>query len=226
VKIGIAMGWRPQPTRISAWEAVCKHYSKELPDVEMFMGDYPSEQYNYSASRNIAMEKAIKAGCDVVMMSDADFIIETESVIRAAEMCYEEQKFVVGYDQLYLADEQTSEEIIQDGVDWSKITSRVEVNRLNVGGAVFLTPAIYKTINGWDERFENWGFEDMAIYLAASILVGSVKLNGLAVALYHLDRNKSDLTKNANLYSEYERRQHQSSEMSSLVTGNKVKDEL
>jgi hypothetical protein len=226
MKIGIAMGWRPQPTRISAWKAVCKHYSKELPGVQMFMGDYPSEQYNYSASRNIAMEKAIKAGCDVVMMSDADFMIETQSVIQGAEICHEDEKFVVGYDQLYLADEQTSQEIIQEGVDWSKITSRSEVNRLNVGGAVFLTPAMYRTINGWDERFQNWGYEDKAIYLAASILVGSVKLNGLAVALYHLDRNKSDLTKNANLYSEYERRQQQPLEMSNLVAKNKVKDEL
>jgi predicted glycosyltransferase involved in capsule biosynthesis len=226
MKIGIAMGWRPQPTRISAWEAVCNHYSKQIPGVKLFMGDYPSEEYNYSASRNTAMEKAIKAGCDVVMMSDADFIIETESFVRGAKICYQDEKFVVGYDQLYLADEQTSQEIIQEGLDWSKITSRSEVNIVNVGGAVFLTPLIYKTINGWDERFQNWGYEDKAIYLAASILVGSVKLNGLAVALYHLDRNQSNLRKNADLYYEYEIRQHQPEEMLKLVTGNKVRDQL
>jgi hypothetical protein len=221
MKIGIAMGWRPQPSRIYAWEAVCSHYAREFPDVEFFMGDYPGEEYNYSASRNIAMEKAIKAGCDVVLMSDADFIIETKSFLQGAEICYKEEKFVVAYDQLYLADAQTSADIVREGLDWFRVASRTQVNRLNVGGAVFLTPLIYKTINGWDERFKNWGYEDKAIYLAASTIMGSVKLKGMAVALNHQDRNKSDEKRNAELYSQYEMREHQRTEMLELVAGNK-----
>ena len=226
MKIGIAMGWRPQPTRIYAWQAVCSHYAKEFPDVEFFMGDYPSQEYNYSASRNIAMDKAIEAGCDVVMMSDADFIIETASFIEGAMTCYKDQKFVVGYDQLCLAEEEMSKRIVENGVNWKMIASQIEVNDLNVGGAVFLTPLIYQTINGWDERFKNWGYEDKAIYLAASTIMGSVKLKGKAVALHHLDRNKSDQQKNANLYFQYEIRDGQRKEMIELVAGNKIETQV
>jgi hypothetical protein len=222
-KLGIAIPWREQPSRVYAFNAITNHYKKHFVDVPLYYGDFPSERWNTSGSRNIACEKAFADGCDVVAVMDADFFMHPEAIREGVEKAVKLGRMVIPFQNLYFLDQVFSQKLVEGELGLNKIGLYFPVYRHQVAGSNIITKKVFETLNGWDERFLGWGYEDVAFTLAHETLIGPVsKINNYAASLFHEDRDKELVENNkehAELYASYVNDQ---SSMKDLIAGNRV----
>lgn len=206
MKIGIAIPWRPQPSRIVAFDFVLDYYSKILPDVQIYFGDKKGEKWNMGGSRNIACQKAFSDGCDVVMVVDADLCLKKENLLAACEYAFSNDLVVVPYSKLVVIPEENVVELSKLGPEkYLAIYQNPRIYNLQVGGACAISSKYFEQCNGWDERFTGWGYEDSAFALVHHKLTGSdfFKVDGVGLWLNHSDRDKSTTSLNEKLYKFY-----------------------
>ena len=85
MKIGLVIPWRPTPTRLRPLQAVLEWYETNLPDIEIIYADKPGEFWSAAGSRNLGVRKAQEAGCDIVILNDADTLPELSSLLEAID---------------------------------------------------------------------------------------------------------------------------------------------
>lgn len=223
VKLGIAVPWREQPSRVYAFNATIDYYKKEFVDVPIYYGDFPSDRWNASGSRNIACDKAFADGCDVVAVIDADFFMHPDAIREGVKKAVELERMVIPFQNLYFLDQDFSERLINKKLGLNQIGMYFPVYRSQVGGSNIVTKKVFETLNGWDERFIGWGYEDVAFILAHETLIGPVtKINNYAASLFHEDRDKElvDVNKkHAELYASYVKN---SGLMRELIAKNRI----
>jgi hypothetical protein len=222
-KLGIAIPWRPQPSRIYAFNAIVEKYKKDFVDVPIYYGDFPSERWNVSGSRNLATQEAFDAGCDVVLVSDADFFMPPMAIMEGAEKALKRQKMVIPFSNLYFCDEAISKKLIEGDIELNLVGRYLPVYRRQVAGSNILTRQVFETMNGWDERFNGWGYEDVAFVIAHETLIGDViRINNYAGSLYHDDRDKELVEVNREHAKLYELARGNQTKMRELVAGNRL----
>jgi len=225
MKLGIAMPWRPQPTRLRAKDATVKYYEEELPDAKIYYADYPSTKFNLSASRNLATEAAIADGCDVILIVDADCLIHRDPLKEAIEKASKQNLIFTPYTDLMFADENISNQLINGEVTVTELIGRpIPILNWQVGGAYVMNATVFEEFNGWDERFVGWGFEDMAMQSAHIAIKKShqARVNGLTVCLSHKDRDKELVKVNEKLWDYYVSLQTDEVAMREHIKGNRI----
>lgn len=227
MKIGIAMPWRPQPTRVYAFEATVERYKTLLPDVDFYFGDTGSERWNMSGSRNQACDKAIADGCDVVVVSDADTFVDSYALNKCIEIAYKQDVVTVPYTRLCMLNEEGSNALVAGEIKINDAWHYSAVYHNQVGGIFILSPKTYEILNGWDERFIGWGFEDLAFQESHKTLLECdfIRVSAVAVTLYHEDRDKGSLESNESLYRNYQSLLNNKTEMARLVEGNRRRND-
>lgn len=224
-KLGIAMPWRSQPTRVLAFEYVCNRYGELFPEAKIYFGDMPGDKWNISGSRNIAINAAIDDDCDVILVSDADIQPEKFSIEKAIQVTIAEKVVSLPYTETYFLNEELSSEWIAGKLSLPEAVRKSQVYRNQVAGAYVITPDIFKTMNGWDERFLGWGFEDLAFVDAHETLIGPLrKISGTLISLFHKDRDKSDADLNESRYADYKNAKGSVALMKDLVKDNRRHD--
>ena len=224
-KLGIAIPWRSQPSRVAAFEYVCKRYRALFPEAKLYFGDMPGEKWNMSGSRNIAVDAAINDGCEVILVSDADVEPEKYSIEKAITNTLAEGVIFLPYTETYFLTAEVSESWITGEMPLIEAVRVSQVYRNQIAGAYVITPAIFKKLNGWDERFVGWGFEDLAFLDAHETLIGPVKrAHGVLISLFHQDRDKSNVDSNETRYADYKSIKNNKPLMANLVRDNRVND--
>lgn len=222
-KLGIVIPWREQPSRVYAFNAIINHYKKHFVDVPIYYGDFPSERWNISGSRNIACENAFADGCDVVAVMDADFFMEPATIREGVRKAVKLGRMVIPFQNLYFLDQAFSRKLVEGELGLNNLGMYLPVYRSQVAGSNIITKEVFETLNGWDERFLGWGYEDVAFKMAHETLIGPIsKINNYAASLFHEDRDKELVEKNkehAELYASYV---NNPSLMKKLLAGNRI----
>ncbi|MET0990096.1 MAG: hypothetical protein ABWY54_05575 [Glaciihabitans sp.] len=192
----VLIPWRPQPSRVAAFEAVSEWYRAHVPDVEIRAIDSPDTVFNLSRCRNIGIAGVTDPN-QVVVINDADTLPELEaleSAIAAARTSGLVQLPYTEYHWLGAAG------TAQYAAGTALADCDFELVRGACSGIYVTTPATWWAHGGQDEIFRGWGFEDAAWYLAHSALLGTApqRHTGRVFALHHEAQPRTGVQYEAN----------------------------
>lgn len=206
--------------RWNNWQKVEQHWH----GYDVFVGQSPAGPFNISAARNNA---ASRLDWDLAIFADADTIVpraQLEAGIRAAEKT---RQVVLPHSRWVNVEPHEQGKLFFEGyVEFNK-------NRTIYSGtksSILIVPReAYEAVNGYDERFQGWGWEDTAFFLAIEHLYApTLRFEG---NVWHLDhvRPNADLNRgtdenairNRQHYRKYQQARNES-ELRTLISGNRV----
>ena len=215
--VTVLVPWRPQPSRIEAFEALKAWYARHLPDAVIRTFDSDDELFNLSACRNIAIA-SIDDENEVVVINDADTVPELGPLLAAVEAAATSGLVHLPYDRYHwLGREGTSQFLA--GTDPADCEYELVIGARS--GVYVTTPKTWWSHGGQDERFRGWGFEDAAWYVAHETLLGEAPRRhpGAVYALHHETqlREGPQYDLNAALMDRYSEASASKAEMAQLV---------
>jgi hypothetical protein len=181
--VTVLIPWRPQPSRLAAFDAVVLWYRENLPEANIRTVDSPDEIFNLARCRNNGIS-SIADHDEVVVINDADTLPQLESLLAAIAAAYTSGLVHLPYDEYrWLGARGTAE--YAAGVELDDCV--FELVHGACSGIYVTTPATWWSHGGQDERFRGWGFEDAAWYVAHETLLGEAprRTPGRVYALHH-----------------------------------------
>jgi hypothetical protein len=146
--------------------------------------DGQGERFSLAAARNAAVREARESGKHVVVICDADTIVDEDALQSAIELARTNNSVVLPFTLYRALGPEHSLQVINGRspdlmpdigwLDWS------------VGGVQVTTPETWDMLGGQDERFTGWGCEDTAFNLVADRMGHShVRVEGTIHHLWH-----------------------------------------
>lgn len=180
--VAIVIPWRPQESRIPAFETTTGWYRENLPDATLVTIDSGDPLFNLAQCRNLGVQQCSDE--DVVIIGDADTLPEREPLLRAIAAARTSGLVHLPYDEYrWLGAAGTA----QFSAGAALADCEFELVRGACSGVYVTTPATWQAHGGQDELFRGWGFEDAAWYLAHRTLLGAEPQRevGRVFALHH-----------------------------------------
>ncbi|TDN91779.1 hypothetical protein [Microbacterium sp. BK668] len=181
--VRIAIPWRPQPSRLEAFDRVVEWYRRNLPGVPLVTVDTDEETFVLAACRNAAMSEA--AFDEVVVIGDADTIPERDPLLAAIRTAAVSDRVQLPYDEYrWLGRTGTADYVTGVPPEDCRVE---QVVHTACSGVYVATPRVWASHGGQDEGFRGWGFEDAAWFEAHSTLLGGPPQRhpGRVYALHH-----------------------------------------
>lgn len=213
----VIIPWRPQASRVSAFDAVVDWYRSSIPGVDIVTVDSDEEIFNLSRCRNLGVAR-IEERDRVVVINDADTIPQLATLTDAVAAAATSGLVHLPYtDYHWLGAAGTAQYV--DGTPLEDCD--FELVRGACSGVYVTTPDSWFSHGGQDERFRGWGFEDAAWHLAHEALLGEPprRHRGSVFALHHEPqlREGPQYDANANLMELYRSAASNPDAMRSLV---------
>lgn len=199
--VSVIIPFRPtHPSRIASASIVAESYQKALSEAgiahEIHYADDPDPTtFNKGRAINVGVNHAIG---DVLIFADCDSIIDPANLAEAVNICHQYGMVVPFTCIRYMTREATAK--------WHKGERKVkeiesDFIKPSVGVCNVIHRARFAEVHGFDPKFRGWGYEDAAIAMALTTLVGPVKwLPGDALHLWHpISRNSQNSTQRASL---------------------------
>lgn len=185
MRVAVVIPWRGgQPDRDRHHETVRAHLRALLPDVVHLDVDSGHEPFSRAGSRNLGVRLAQDAGCDVVVLCDADTLAEEEPLLAAIDGAHQAGRLHLPYTHFRGLSENGTR-LYLDGTPPDACEAELETT-WSTGGAMVLTPEAWWRMGGMDERFTGWGMEDTAARVACDALLGpTVRHEGVIHHLWH-----------------------------------------
>lgn len=233
--ISIVIPFRSQDNdRDVLLDYVVERYSGFWPDAEIIVSDCEGERFNRSAARNRGVEAS---SGDTLIIADADTITDKKNLEVGTSIVGTTNRWVLPYnDRGYwnLNHDFTRYVLNHDPLaDVSYRDTEFGWNhRIESWAGILIMPReAFDAVNGYDERFKGWGYEDNAFRLALDVLWGSyLRTDGDVYHLYHavaegttFDSPDIDYNR-TRFYERYQRiaaRRSRREEMQELVKGNR-----
>lgn len=197
IKVSIVIPWRPTDSRMKAFNLINDWYRRNFPEYNIILSDCGSDKFNLSKSRNLGMKKAFDEGSDVVVLSDADVFVSVDSLIESINNS-NINKCITNPYTIYIELNSNSTDMFfnQDRMCMGLYSWISEVPKLINGKPSSLVPcsginviprSVWNDIDGFDENFVGWGYEDNAYFLKYYNQYGKIYdfINGLAISVYH-----------------------------------------
>jgi hypothetical protein len=204
-RVQVGIPWRPQPSRLKAFRDVGDWYG--FRGYQVIAGEHPhyaDGPFNLSAARNWLARVGMTS--EVMVLSDADTLVDEFALEEAIEAARVDGLVHLPY-HLYRDDE---------GVYTPGATS----------GVFVFTRAAFESTNGFDPRFEGWGYEDASWRLAHLTLNGPIpRHRGVAVAMSHAPASRSQVATNRSLHKLYQNAYGNLDAMTELVKHESLKAE-
>lgn len=193
--VAIVVPRRAHPHRDQVWEVLRPKWAT-LP-WPMFEVDHPGpELFNRAWCINRGAEQA--GDFDVLLVIDSDVHVPHAQVYKAVELAAQTDQMTVAFDERYALAERATAKILAGLVPvnhWNRMPleercrlpghSRCLMSNHNSNSHCVAYPrGLWDEMGGFDERFEGWGFEDMAVLSAALTLRGEP--NRVPGRCYHL----------------------------------------
>ncbi len=181
--LSVLVPWRPQPSRIEAFEALKAWYARHVPEAVIRTFDSDDEIFNLSACRNIAIA-SIDDENEVVVINDADTVPELGPLLAAVEAAATSNRVHLPYDRYHWLGAAGTAQFLA-GTEPEDCEFELVIGARS--GVYVSTPATWWSHGGQDERFRGWGFEDAAWYVAHETLLGEAPRRhpGAVYALHH-----------------------------------------
>lgn len=182
--VALIIPWRGgQPQREQHHLTVVNHMRALLPDAVHIDADSGHQPFSRAGSRNHGVHQAHQQGADVVVICDADTLVEAEPLKAAIEAAtdgllhlpYSRYRSLtaLGLKRYRTGTPLTACEVDHDH-EWA------------TGGVIVMQPQAWWAAGGMDETFTGWGFEDTSFRIAADALLGpTVKHPGTIHHLWH-----------------------------------------
>ena len=182
-RIDVIVPWRPQPSRIAAFEALTRWYAENLPEAVIRTVDSDDEIFNLSRCRNIGMNSVASAG-EVVIINDADTVPQLEPLLEAIAQAATSGVVHLPYDRYHWLGREGTAQFL-GGTDPGECGYELVIGARS--GVYVTTADTWWSHGGQDERFRGWGFEDAAWYVAHETLLGEAprRHTGAVYALHH-----------------------------------------
>jgi hypothetical protein len=173
----VCIPWRPSPSRLAAFERVKQFWA--MFGWPMLTADSDTEVFSLAQARNNAVRQA---ETDVVVISDADTLIDPLNVLRAVAepvgICWPFTKYRV-LAQEYL------DTPLAELASVPHVNSWDGVGILGVGGCLVATTKEYWRLGGQPSEFIGWGWEDTAFTAVVSTLSTVRRFTGSVYAFEH-----------------------------------------
>ena len=155
----------------------------EFVDIPIYISDSVGERFNVSEARNRGCLRAINDGVDILIVLDADTLPTKASVEKAIRLA-EGGQLIMSKGYVILTETETVD--ILKGEEWPT-SFEAKVFQSTQGGLWVMTAEVFKTINGWDERFIGWGYEDTALLWTYRKIYGrkARRIKCLLLSLWH-----------------------------------------
>lgn len=184
MRVACVIPWRGgKPDRERHHETVRAHLREILPDAVHLDVDSGHEPFSRAGSRNLGVRLAQEAECDVVVICDADTLVERGPLAEAIDAAHDGVLHLpyTRYRSL------TKRGLAQFNAGWDLLECEVDHDHeWATGGVLVVTPETWAKAGGMDERCRGWGHEDVTFRLAADTLCGpTVRHPGTIHHLWH-----------------------------------------
>ncbi|MFD1714435.1 hypothetical protein ACFSBZ_08140 [Amnibacterium flavum] len=190
----VVIPWRPQPSRLDAFDRVLAWYAENLPDIDVRTIDSDDPVFNLARCRNLAFDLA---DGDVLIINDADTLPERDALLRAIDGAATTRAVHLPYDEYRWFGAQGS---AQYAAGVAAADCAFELVHGACSGVYVATAETWRAHGGQDERFRGWGFEDAAWYIAHSTMLDTppIRIPGRVYALHHVAAERSGTQYEAN----------------------------
>lgn len=176
--------------RDDLWRFCRTWWSERFPDWQIIEGTHEDGDFNRSAALNTA---AAAAGeWDAAVILDADVVAEAEQVHAAVEQALHTGRMTLAFDRYAALSEEMSDRVL-GGYDGSWESGAKLKMRTHVSSIVAVPAALWERVNGFDERFQGWGHDDVSFAAACRVLGGGVdRVPGTVWHLWHSPATAND----------------------------------
>lgn len=202
--------------RLASLERVIDHISTEFPDWELVVVEQDAEStlsthpvinkvhylhvynpgpFNKSWGMNVAFRQS---SGDILVISDADILIQAEDIQRAVSACEKELDALRPYGRLIDMTADETEEFMKHGElpdapadERGFDRAHVKESLCTAGGIYIIRRGFYILTGGMDERFSGWGGEDDAMSIKMLGMSSRVAIARHATA-WHLWHTRID----------------------------------
>lgn len=192
---------------------VMNRWLKQFPDWQVCIGEDDPTNYNRSKARNDAFRQA---DGEILVISDADTVTTIANVERAIAQCLTTNAWVIAHKYYFSLTEHFTDWLLQQEPDYQfedEKGSHAAVKRddfnwvmtnKSEAGVIVMPREAYEAVEGYDERFKIWGYEDNAFASRLRKKWGvPQRTDGFVAHLWHergLDFDHPDIEANQKLY--------------------------
>jgi hypothetical protein len=225
VDAAIVVPWRAAAGREQSFDLAWRYNNKEFADFKVYFSDSVGERFNVSEARNRGCIQAIEDGYKTLVVIDADTIFRRDSILQAIEEVSANYVISYAYTNTFETNEGSSYLLSIGATSFDEMTEGKALYPNHVGSGWAMSSEMFWDINGWDENFKGWGWEDDAFQKAHELLFSSEmsRAPGTCYRLWHPERDSSHLEPNRLRYEElYNNPDNNAEKMRSVLRGNMV----
>ncbi len=201
----VVVPWRPQPSRVAAFDLLVDWYRREFPEAPIVPVDSGDPVFNLSRCRNLGVGM-VGDRRSVVVLNDADTIPERAPLEAAVAAAVDSPLVHLPYTAYHWLGATGSAQFVA-GTPLEDCSSELVEGACS--GVYVTTPETWWSHGGQDERFTGWGYEDAAWSVAHETLLGAppARHEGRVFALHHVPEQRSGphYEANAGLMERYRR---------------------
>lgn len=225
VDAAIVVPWRPAAGREQSFDLAWRYNNKEFADFKIYFSDSVGERFNVSEARNRGCIQAIEDGYKTLVVIDADTVFSRESILKAIEEVSTKHVISYAYTYTFETNEGSSYLLSIGAASFEEITEGKALTWEHVGSGWAMSSEMFWEMNGWDENFKGWGWEDNAFEKAYELLFNSEmsRAPGTCYRLWHPERDSYSADNNRLRYEElYNNPDNNAEAMRSVLRGNLV----
>jgi hypothetical protein len=204
IDAAIVVPWRSTPEREFSFELAWRYNSPAFSDFKIYFSDSVGERFNVSEARNRGCIQAIEDGYKFLIVMDADTVFERDSVIDALKVVSEEEVICYLYTKSMEPHMTTCAALDGGDIQLHEIEKQHATPSLeHIGSGWAMASEMFWKMNGWDENFIGWGYEDTAFDKTYKILHDKpmLRVPGNCYRLYHSTRDDKDFDKNTERFN-------------------------
>lgn len=164
------------------WAFCRAKWEREHPEWRVYEGHHNDGPFNRSAAINEAAHEA--GDFDVGVVIDSDVIVDAYKVRDAVALAAETGKVIWAHTQ-WRGLTPAGTEAVLAGYEGDLDRYTEVLNPISWSCCFAIPRAVWNDLGGFDERFQGWGWEDMAWRCAVGMRHGTDRLPGAVVHLWH-----------------------------------------
>lgn len=190
------------------WDWCRRRWERHFPELPIYEGHHLEGPFNRSAAINRAARAADADGrWDHAVVIDSDVFLRVSQVRAAIDRASVTGRVTWAHRRWRGLSEHWTRRVVTDDRDFGAEIEGVDMdvyvqqtNPISWSCCIVIPRAVWDDLGGFDERFEGWGFEDMAFQAIAKGLYGYERIEADIYHLWH-ERSEERIVKGRTAYT-------------------------